>query len=591
MTTEALFAHSSTTTARSQSRAAFWSGLLLALAFGLALGLWISLPLFSGRGFVPDDARAFVFWMSRWSDPGLFPNDPIADYFQAVSPRIFTLIYRIGFEAGLPPVEVNRLLPLILTAAATIFLYLLTFQIWPSPVAAVLTTAFVNLQLWMKDDLTSGTPRAFFVPLTAMFLYGLVTRNAALAALAAALMAGIYPAALLVALASTVIWMAAILWRQRPDRQDWTVALSALLAGGAALVPFALAINEWGPAVSAEIARSWPEFQAWGRTRFFSEDLWVYWICSPRSGLEPVEWCRYLNEEETRASFEIGSLLLLATTLTVPFVIPLLRGQRQRSDIRQNALLPAFLLGSLACYALAHALLFELHLPSRYIQHSLRMVAGIGFGISVAAIIAACAGGPAPEPRHRRMVILALPFAVFLPLAILTAPLFGKDVLFNVKYRSPEPQELYDYIALQPRDVVIASDTRQADDIPLRTGRSVLFSHKHSIPYHPNYYEPMRDAIIAFLRALYAPDLKQMQHFVAGHRVSHLILHRAAFTPAYIRSIWWSRQFPDEAERAIRALDRGLPAVARQAGRCVRASYGELLVIGAQCLLRLDRED
>src|SRR3546814_16471572 len=101
----------------------FRAGLGASLVFCLALGILISWPLFAVERTVPDDARAFLFWMERWNDPGLFPDDRIADYFQSMSPRLFTLLYRGAFELGLDPIEANRLLPLVLTAITTVFIY------------------------------------------------------------------------------------------------------------------------------------------------------------------------------------------------------------------------------------------------------------------------------------------------------------------------------------------------------------------------------------------------------------------------------------------------------------------------------------
>src|SRR3546814_2938835 len=89
------------------------------------------------------------------------------------------------------PIEANRLLPLVLTAITTVFIYRLAVRLCPIPLAGLLAATFVNIELWMKDDLTSGTPRAFFTPLTAMFLHGLAQRNIVLTALSAVLMAGI----------------------------------------------------------------------------------------------------------------------------------------------------------------------------------------------------------------------------------------------------------------------------------------------------------------------------------------------------------------------------------------------------------------
>src|SRR3546814_6865123 len=122
--------------------------------------------------------------------------------------------------------------------------------------------------------------------------------------------------------------------------------------------------------------------------------------------------------------------------MSVPFATPFLTRPARSLLGGPHAVLPAFLIGSLACFALAHAMLFELHLPSRYVQHSLRMLAGIGFGIGAAVLVDALAEGAASMGRRRLAV--AIPLALFLPGAVLTAPLFGKESPFDVTYRSAE---------------------------------------------------------------------------------------------------------------------------------------------------------
>src|SRR3546814_6149735 len=100
-------------------------------------------------------------------------------------------------------------------------------------------------------------------------------------------------------------------------------------------------------------------------------------------------------------------------------------------------------------------MLFELHLPSRYVQHSLRMLAGIGFGIGAAVLVDALAEGAASMGRRRLAV--AIPLALFLPGAVLTAPLFGHESPFDVKYRTDETPASFDLPAAPPLDIPVAS--------------------------------------------------------------------------------------------------------------------------------------
>src|SRR4051812_46546763 len=75
---------------------------------------------FSSEYVLADDVRQHVFWMFRFVDPGLFPNDPIADYFQSVAPPGFSALYRLLAACGIDPLLASKLIPFalgLLTAA------------------------------------------------------------------------------------------------------------------------------------------------------------------------------------------------------------------------------------------------------------------------------------------------------------------------------------------------------------------------------------------------------------------------------------------------------------------------------------------
>ncbi|MEB3885120.1 hypothetical protein [Lyngbya sp. CCY1209] len=63
-----------------------WLG--LSLVFATIYGGLAIAEAFSQDYVIQDDARQHVFWMRRFLDPDLFPNDAIADYFQSVAPPV-----------------------------------------------------------------------------------------------------------------------------------------------------------------------------------------------------------------------------------------------------------------------------------------------------------------------------------------------------------------------------------------------------------------------------------------------------------------------------------------------------------------------
>ena len=98
-------------------------------------GLWLSIALFfpyavaslhralASPYVVQDDARQHVFWAYRFVDPGLFPGDLIADYFQAVAPLGYSMLYEAAAAAGIEPLLLSKLLPVALGLIATWYCY------------------------------------------------------------------------------------------------------------------------------------------------------------------------------------------------------------------------------------------------------------------------------------------------------------------------------------------------------------------------------------------------------------------------------------------------------------------------------------
>lgn len=83
------------------SRMVFWFS--LSLTFAAMYGLLGLRQAFSGEYVVQDDARQHIFWMRRFLDPALFPNDLIADYFQSVVPWGYSTFYRLFAAVGIDP--------------------------------------------------------------------------------------------------------------------------------------------------------------------------------------------------------------------------------------------------------------------------------------------------------------------------------------------------------------------------------------------------------------------------------------------------------------------------------------------------------
>ena len=242
--------------------------LMITLIYGL-LGLQ---QAFRGEYVVQDDARQHVFWMQRFLDPELFPQDWIADYFQSIAPAGYSHLYRAAANLGLSPMVFNKLLPTILALVTTGYGFGVCLKLFPIPAAGFTAMLFLNQLFWSKDDLISATPRAFFYPLFLAFLYYLLRRSLWPCLIIIVLQGLFYPQTVL--LSSAILCVRLLGWergklRFSSDRQAFLFAIAGVSFSMLMLLPYALTASEFGPITTLAEAKQMPEFASDGRASFF----------------------------------------------------------------------------------------------------------------------------------------------------------------------------------------------------------------------------------------------------------------------------------------------------------------------------------
>lgn len=109
----------------------FWFGLSLAIVLIYSFeSLKTSLQ---SEYFIQDDARQHIFWMRRFLDAELFPQDFIADYFQSVAPWGYKTFYWLITSLGIDPIFLGKSLPIFLGLISTIYCFGISLQILPIP--------------------------------------------------------------------------------------------------------------------------------------------------------------------------------------------------------------------------------------------------------------------------------------------------------------------------------------------------------------------------------------------------------------------------------------------------------------------------
>ncbi len=471
------------TTKTHSSRVIFWFSLSLAFA---AIYSYLGLrEVFSSEYIIHDDVRSHVFWMRRFLDPDLFPQDLISNYFQSVAPRGYRTLYHLVASLGLDPLFFNKILPLFLSLISTAYCFGVVMAIFPVPSAGFVATLFLNQTFWMMPELPSGTPRAFFYPFFLAFVYYLLRRSLFPCLVAIALQGLFYPQCLFISAGVLLLRLFRLEnWRLRfsPEKSDYIFCVAGLGVTVLMLLPYALTTSEYDPVVTATEARSMPIFQSTGRKAYFYDDPVKFWFCALRSGVLPK--CMFPPPQ-------VWAAVLLPFLLRYPRHFPL--SKKVSSEV---IILSQILVASLGMFFLAHALLFKLHLPSRYTKHSVPILIAIAGGIATILFLDAVLRiyqQPRRSSRVKQFLTLGL-FTLVAGLIFLYPNSLKKFP--RVDYRTANEPALYKFFAEQPKNSLIASLSQETNNIPTFSQRPVLISPETAAPYHLGYYRRIKQRMV-----------------------------------------------------------------------------------------------
>ncbi|GAB4368889.1 MAG: hypothetical protein Kow00121_08350 [Elainellaceae cyanobacterium] len=549
----------------------FW--LSLSLTVAAIYGLMALQDAFSSSYVVQDDARQHIFWMRRFLDPALFPNDLIADYFKSVAPWGFTTFYQAFASVGIDPMLLAKFVPLPLALVAAAYGFGLGMQILPVPFVGFLTSFLIQQVIWTHDDVASATPRAFMPALFLAFLYYLLRRQLFPCLITIALEGLFYPQYVFVF--AGLIVLQPLRWergrvRISQDKQDYWFCTAALAVAVLVMLPYALTASDYGPTITAAAARALPEFQRRGRSSFFSDDTLAFWLNGDRSGIFP-SFRPY--------TLAIGALLPLLGR--APGKFPLL--QKITPNIQ---ILPKLMAVGLGLFIVAHVVLFKLHLPSRYTAYTLRYLLAIATAITLAALLEAGLRR-LQQPTLKVGQRTAIWGLTILTSAILLIYPAGFPEFPKANYQTGEAPGLYEFFAQQPKDNMIASVLREADNLPSHSQRSILVGREYAIPYHMGYANQFRQRVTDLIQAHYSPDAATARQFMQTYGIDFWLVSREAFTPEFLQDSWL-RQYPEAAEQARANLRQRKPFLERQINRCTvfEDSEQDLLVLQADCMMR-----
>jgi len=179
------------------------------------------------------------------------------------------------------------------------------------------------------------------------------------------------------------------------------------------------------------------------------------------------------------------------------------------------------------------------------------------------------------------MLIVIAVSALLYPLSLKKYYFFPK-----VSYITGKEPELYQFLAKQPKDSLVASLSLEGDNIPSFALRPV-FVHRDSLePYNLLFYDKLRQRYIDLIEAQYSPDLTAVQNFIQKNNIRFWLLDRSAFSPDYPIDKVGLQSFGSVTSDAVERLQAGTPLVLSQLSKsCSVVESKNIILLDASCIL------
>jgi hypothetical protein len=530
----------------------FW--LILSIGFSIFYSYLGLQPAFTNKYAVQDDARQYIFWMQRFTDSELLPNDLIADYFKSITPIGYAGVYQLMASIGIEPLLFSKILPILLGLIITVYCFYLSLELFPVPLGGFLSTLLLNQSLWFKDDLVSGTPRAFIYPLLLAFLYYLLRRNRLIIGLVIVLEGFLYPPLLFISLGILMIRL----------RKNYLLLASYLGLGIMIMLPYAITSSEFGPVVSAAQAWKMPEHWTEGRHPFFDKNPWRFWLIGQHSGIlpplmPPLIWISLLFNWVLKSRSRFPLVSLVNNNIVI---------------LKQVVIISFFL------YILAHIILLKLYFPTRYTVHTFRIVMALGGGIIFSVVLDSCFHAYLQKRKLWQILLTAT-----LTSLLLFYPNFSGRFP-TTDYRISGEFALYEFLQKQPKNSIVATLANEADNIPTFAHQSILVGREYALPFHLGYYSQIRQRTIDLIFAQYSQDLTGVKQLIQKYQIKFWLLDRTSFEPEYLITKPWLKSFQPAFTEALTNLEQNkIPALAQLTKQCSVLETENFLLLKADCLL------
>jgi hypothetical protein len=452
-----------------------------------------------------DDVRQQVFWMQKWSEPGLYPDDPLAAYAASYVPYGVKAVYRLAAPL-VNPVYFSKVLTGLLFASLGACLWGIGFTLGGRGLGWTTVCVFWLMPSFLHN-MSGGISRSFASPSLALFMLCWLRGNGRGVGLSLMLQALCIP--YICILSTGACLLAAVAGRLRPSAAPPFPAKAAHLAW-IALAAFVVWFTGsrfdaagFGPLVGATDMAGRPEFGEFGRFEIF-----------PQPGI--FFDALYYPLERIGLFLDVG---LTAGIASLTLIVGLAAYFGRKADWRGLAGRgrPFFWLmaASLMLYVAARVLILKLFVPDRYLSYPLYML--------YCLLLAACFQAGLRGWLDTR----AKAAAVVLIAAALSFPRLHNLELYD--YSGHE--RLYRAAWATPKSAVFAGPPKLMDDLLTFGKRKAFVSYKLAHPWSKGWWEFVRPRLEGLFRAYYAHDPQVVRAFCRDNGIDFLVADEADFTP------------------------------------------------------------
>jgi hypothetical protein len=463
----------------------------------LAAVLWVG-PAILRVDLFDGDATQHIFWLYRYVDPTLFPNDISVEYLRTSAP----IGYRALYALVAPHADALRAAEIL---AAVLFV-VTGFIAWKIGTAIegpgralrglFAVMALIALATLAPSDLlpTTAFQRTFALPITLLCLWALIAHRYLWVGGSWILAACFYPVLLpVLGLAGGFVFLRDIIVERRMPPLWWANGMAGVVA--LALALFCIPKVDWLlPAYTYSQAIAMPEFGYNGRLQLFVHGFFAN---NFRYHMVGLGW-----------SVQFVLIILAAVAAAWWF------DHRRYLPVAAWIFLGVGLAIWTAMRLFPEKLMFGLYLPNRHTRWSIAAFAVVAISAGAYAVFVRIVDWIRRQRGEAAATSATYALAFAAPILTLLAVL--PHALAQLKQPVDRDFEnIYAFIASLPKDTLIGAQPDLASDVPLRTQHSVLTSTEVAMPWFAGYNAKIAPRLESLFRAAYATDIAQVDKEMA----------------------------------------------------------------------------